>query len=759
MAGTYLKLADNALTTLNGSLTASATEILVVSVSDMPSTYPYILTIWDGDTYDNPGDDSSMEKVLVTSGVTTTLTVTRGYDGTTGVIHSTAEYIALLSTSAILDDSTYGIETVLDTHIDDSSIHLDTDTVKDTHVDWGTGASQVSAVDMPIVDSGAKITATEVEGALQENRTAIDLNTAKETNVSTDLSEGTSTETTVDVDSSDGNNATLVSASTSRAGLLTKAKFDEIVINTSKETNITTDLSEGTSTETTVDVNSSDGTNATLVSASASRAGLLTKAKFDEIVSNNAKVTNATHSGDVTGDGELTIATDAVTYAKMQNIVNDERIWGRVSGADGVVEELTKAQVLTMLNVADGADVTSTNETSHADVLVDGDIGVTVAELPDDTAYNATSWDGNSDAATKNAIRDKIESMSAGGTTITAESFSESVAHLTTDADAGKAFTITSFPDHAQITAIRVRADWTAGQQADTGSALVNDAGGILPTDLSITYDNAVANFAANDYAWLEDECVFISADSGTVLTVTRGAKGTSAVFHDDNTTIVKANHGVRLVLYKDTNRNYSERIIELSSIMTYKGVTDDDILITGALTGTVTFTNASTAVSGSGTAFTTEVNAGSIIKLDADGTYVVVASVTDDTNLVLIDVYSDTGGSGASTRGDATHFGLTADIKNLGHNDFIVIEDTADEICRVQVVNHDTVSAVFDYTIAVQDALAAHAVTKDVKKLMLYDLNTAYDSGTTLYGTVFIDEKIAGTVNVEVEVFTDSYT
>ena len=67
-----------------------------------------------------------------------------------------------------------------------------------------------------------------------------------------------------------------------------------------------------------------------------------------------------TLTGDVTGNGTgsfaAIIAADAVTYAKMQNVVNDERIWGRVSGADGVVEELTKAQILTMLNVADGAD-------------------------------------------------------------------------------------------------------------------------------------------------------------------------------------------------------------------------------------------------------------------------------------------------------------------------------------------------------------------------------------------------------------------
>ena len=179
MAGTYLKLADNAETTLNGSLTADATSVIVSSASDMPSTYPYILTIWDGDTYDNPSDDSSMEKVLVTSGVTTTLTVTRGYDGTTGVIHATAEYIALLSTSAILDDSTYGIETILDTHLDNSSIHLDTDTVKDTHVDWGTGASQVSAVDIPISDGGENYDATDIESALAEVKGPVDTMVAK----------------------------------------------------------------------------------------------------------------------------------------------------------------------------------------------------------------------------------------------------------------------------------------------------------------------------------------------------------------------------------------------------------------------------------------------------------------------------------------------------------------------------------------------------------------------------------------------------
>lgn len=82
-----------------------------------------------------------------------------------------------------------------------------------------------------------------------------------------------------------------------------------VTANTAKVTNVSTDLSEGTSTTTTVDVNSSDGTNATLVAASTSRAGVMTKAKFDEVVVNNAKVSNANHTGDATGSTALTLAT------------------------------------------------------------------------------------------------------------------------------------------------------------------------------------------------------------------------------------------------------------------------------------------------------------------------------------------------------------------------------------------------------------------------------------------------------------------
>jgi len=78
-------------------------------------------------------------------------------------------------------------------NVDNSTIEIATDTlqikangINDTHIDFGTGANQVSAIDIPIADSGAIITATEVGGALQENRTAIDLNTTHRTSDGTD---------------------------------------------------------------------------------------------------------------------------------------------------------------------------------------------------------------------------------------------------------------------------------------------------------------------------------------------------------------------------------------------------------------------------------------------------------------------------------------------------------------------------------------------------------------------------------------------
>lgn len=47
-----------------------------------------------------------------------------------------------------------------------------------------------------------------------------------------------------------------------------------------------------------------------------------------------------------------------------------------------------------------------------------------------DAVYDATTWDGSTDAPTKNAVRDKIESLDLGASTATANTWQESQTHL-----------------------------------------------------------------------------------------------------------------------------------------------------------------------------------------------------------------------------------------------------------------------------------------------------------------------------------------
>jgi len=64
---------------------------------------------------------------------------------------------------------------VISVNVDNSSVEINTDTlrvkalgIKNSMIDFGTGANQVSAVDLPIADSGNYFVATNTEAALQE---------------------------------------------------------------------------------------------------------------------------------------------------------------------------------------------------------------------------------------------------------------------------------------------------------------------------------------------------------------------------------------------------------------------------------------------------------------------------------------------------------------------------------------------------------------------------------------------------------------
>jgi hypothetical protein len=82
--------------------------------------------------------------------------------------------------------------------------------------------------------------------------------------------------------------------------------------------NVSTALSVGTVGINTVGITSDGGADDVIIpAATVSTAGLLTTAKWSEIVANTAKVSNATHTGDVTGDTVLTIAAGSVDIAML----------------------------------------------------------------------------------------------------------------------------------------------------------------------------------------------------------------------------------------------------------------------------------------------------------------------------------------------------------------------------------------------------------------------------------------------------------
>ena len=72
-------------------------------------------------------------------------------------------------------------------------------------------------------------------------------------------------------------------------------------------------------------------------------------------------------------DANSILASDADDSPTVRTIAV-QQIVGRITA--GNIKGLTAAEVLTLIGVTAGADPTAANETSHADVLVDGDVGI-----------------------------------------------------------------------------------------------------------------------------------------------------------------------------------------------------------------------------------------------------------------------------------------------------------------------------------------------------------------------------------------------
>jgi len=331
------------------------------------------------------------------------------------------------------------------------TLTIGADKVNDTHIDWGVGSNQVSAVDLVIADSGTIIAATEVEGALQENRTAVNLNTSKVTNAThtgdvtgdgvltigsakvTETMQVLADNTTQDV-STAKHGYVPKGTNTGTKFLRDDATWDTPAGGGDVSTSGTpvdndfakfvdgTDIEGRSYAEVRTDLNVADGATANSADATllarANHTGTQvasTISDFDTEVSNNtdvaANTTHKTSSGvDHTYIGQSVVATASPGFTKVTV--------GIAASATGEIDIKGTTSGTVTLKVGDAAgtyDLTLPTDNGDANqaLITDGS-GATSWATPstvDDTAYNATSWNDNNDAATKNSIRDKVETM------------------------------------------------------------------------------------------------------------------------------------------------------------------------------------------------------------------------------------------------------------------------------------------------------------------------------------------------------------
>jgi frataxin-like iron-binding protein CyaY len=157
-----------------------------------------------------------------------------------------------------------------------------------------------------------------------------------------------------------------------------------------------------------------------------------------DTVTNNAKVTNATHTGEVTGATALTIANDVVTNAKLANVATST-IKGRVTASTGDPEDLTATQVRTLLNIADGATANTGTVTS---VGITPGTGISVSGSPITGAGNITVTNSAPHVATNIAQGTRTSTTvpitSSTGTSATLNAADTSLAGVMSAADKTK---------------------------------------------------------------------------------------------------------------------------------------------------------------------------------------------------------------------------------------------------------------------------------------------------------------------------------
>ena len=176
------------------------------------------------------------------------------------------------------------------------------------------------------------------------------------------------------------------------------------------------------------------------------------------------------------------LADDSVTYSKLQNVSATDRVLGRDSSGAGVVQEITPANLRTMINVEDGATADQTNAeiktayeaNSNTNAFTDAEktklTSVETNAKDDQTASEIkTLYESNSNT---NALTDAEKTVIDGVTANTSElnkldGFTGSTADLNQVSGMSKQTTITNSDNHFPTSGAVV--DFVANQIAPVG--------------------------------------------------------------------------------------------------------------------------------------------------------------------------------------------------------------------------------------------------------------------------------------------------
>lgn len=213
------------------------------------------------------------------------------------------------------------------------------------------------------------------------------------------------------------------------------------------------------------------------------------------------------------------IADDQVTYAKVQNVSATNRILGRDSDGAGVIEEITPANIRTMINVEDGADAT---DAANVKTALGGAIAGNALQIGN--GDTVTTFPGNVVITGTQTVNNVVTVSTSNGISFEGAAADGHDAILKSSvASSDKTYTLPNLTGHVPLLAVAATATITA---TPAELNLLDGVSGLVQGDFT--------KLAALDATAAELNLM----DGGTSATSTTVASGDRLVLNDAGTMV-----------------------------------------------------------------------------------------------------------------------------------------------------------------------------------------------------------------------------